>query len=96
MPEPEPPPPRGLRAVALRYSGEGAPKVTATGQGHVAERIRELAEASGVPVRHDPALVQALGALELGREIPEGLYVAVAEVLAWAYRLDAEAARRTP
>jgi type III secretion system FlhB-like substrate exporter len=49
------------------------------------------AEAAGVPVRSDPALVQALASLELGREIPEELYLAVAEVLAWAYRLDGEA-----
>ena len=95
MPEPgqEPRP----RAIALRYSGDdGAPKVTASGQGHVAARILELAEASGVPVRHDPALVQALSTLELGREIPEELFVAVAEVLAWAYRLDGAAERPRP
>lgn len=91
MPEP---PPRRPRAVALRYTGTGAPKVTASGQGHVAARIVELAEASGVPVRQDPALVQALATLELGREIPEELYVAVAEVLSWAYRLDGKAVPR--
>ena len=87
---PEPPPERS-RAIALRYSGSGAPKVTASGQGHVAARILELAEANGVPVRRDPALVQALATLELGREIPEELYLAVAEVLSWAYRLDGKA-----
>ena len=87
---PEPRPPRD-RAVALRYGGTGAPTVTASGQGHVAERIRALAEEAGVPVRRDPALVQALASLEVGREIPEELYMAVAEVLAWAYALDGEA-----
>lgn len=87
---------RARRAIALRYSGAGAPKVTASGQGHVAARIVELAEASGVPLRRDPALVQALSTLELGREIPEELYLAVAEVLAWAYRLDGEAQGERP
>jgi flagellar biosynthesis protein len=89
-----PDPPPGDRAVALRYSGTGAPKVTAAGRGHVAERILGLAEEHGVPVRRDPALLQALSTLELGREIPEELYAAVAEVLAWAYALDGEAGRR--
>lgn len=88
---PEEPLGKRARAIALRYSGDGAPKVTASGQGHVAARILELAAESGVPVRHDPALVRALSTLELGREIPEELYVAVAEVLAWAYRLDGQA-----
>ncbi len=88
MPD-RPPPPR--RAVALRYGGAGAPTVAAAGQGHVADRIVAAAEAAGVPVRSDPALVQALASLELGREIPEELYLAVAEVLAWAYRLDGRA-----
>jgi flagellar biosynthesis protein len=88
---PEPPPGGPQRAIALRYSGTDAPKVIASGQGHVAARILELAEEAGVPVRKDPPLLQALATLELGREIPEELYVAVAEVLAWAYRLDGRA-----
>lgn len=87
---PEPPPDR---AVALRYSGSGAPTVTAAGRGHVAARILALAAEAGVPVRRDPALVRALETLEIGREIPEELYAAVAEVLAWAYALDGEASR---
>lgn len=92
---PDPPPPGGRRrAIALRYAGSDAPKVIASGQGLIAERIVELAEEAGVPVRHDPPLLQALSTLELGREIPEELYVAVAEVLVWAYRLDARAGRR--
>lgn len=90
MPTPDPQPDR---AVALRYSGEGAPTVTATGRGLVAERIRALAEANGVPVRRDPALVQALATLQLGQEIPDELYVAVAEILAWAYALDGSGPR---
>jgi flagellar biosynthesis protein len=64
--------------------------VTATGSGLVAERILAAAREAGVPVRSDPALVQALSALELGADVPQQLWVAVAETLAWAYKLDAQ------
>lgn len=77
------------RAAALRYEREGrAPRVVAAGRGEVARRLVELAEAAGVPVRRDAALAEALAGLELELEIPEELYVAVAEALAWAYSLD--------
>jgi flagellar biosynthesis protein len=89
--EPVPPSPPGRRrAAALHYEpGERAPRLTAAGAGHVAETIIEAARAAGVPVREDPALVQALAGLELGAEVPEPLWRAVAETLAWAYRLEA-------
>ena len=83
-----------LKATALRYEGEGAPKVVAAGRGEIARKIIERAEAAGVPIRQDAALAEALSKLELQLEIPEDLYVAVAEALAWAYGLDAGAARR--
>ena len=89
MPEREPPP--GRRVTALRYEGEGAPKVVASGQGHVAEKILAAAQSAGVPVREDPQLAAALGALGVGREVPEELWLAVAEVLAWAYGLERRA-----
>ena len=82
------------RATALRYvEGSEAPEVVATGRGEIARKILEAAEEAGVPVRRDPALVEALGKLEVGRTIPPELYVAVAEALVWAYRLDAKSAR---
>lgn len=91
MPEPGAKPP-AKRAVALSYEpGAAAPRVTATGAGLVAERILAAAREAGVPVRSDPALMRALGSLELGSDVPQALWVAVAETLAWAYRLDAEA-----
>jgi flagellar biosynthesis protein len=81
--------PERRKASALHYGGgDGAPKVVAAGQGVVADRILEIAAAAGVPIREDAALVNALSSLELGQEIPEDLFVAVAEALAWAYRLD--------
>jgi flagellar biosynthesis protein len=69
--------------------GARAPTLTAAGAGHVADTIVEAARAAGVPVRSDPALIQALAGLELGAEVPEPLWRAVAETLAWAYRLEA-------
>jgi flagellar biosynthesis protein len=82
------------RATALRYEpGSAAPRITATGAGLVAERIVAAAQEAGVPVREDPALARALAALELNAEIPPPLWRAVAEALAWAYRLDAQAGR---
>jgi flagellar biosynthesis protein len=88
-------PPRTPRATALRYEAgkDHAPKVVAAGRGLIAERILDEAERNGVPVRRDPALAQALAGLEVGHDVPEELWGAVAETLAWAYRLDAKAAR---
>lgn len=83
------------RATALRYEpGDQSPRVLAAGAGVIAERIVAAAREAGVPVRSDPALAQALAALHLGEEVPEALYVAVAEALAWAYRVDAAARPR--
>jgi flagellar biosynthesis protein len=83
--------PERRRVTALRYEDTGAPKVVASGQGQVAERILAAAQAAGVPVRGDPGLAAALGALALGQEVPEELWLAVAEVLAWAYELERDA-----
>ncbi len=81
------------RATALRYEpGESAPTVLASGVGVIAERLVEKAREAGVPVSEDPALAEALGMLALGSEIAPELYAAVAETLAWAYRLDGRAA----
>ena len=88
---PEDPP---KRATALRYEeGSDAPEVVATGRGEIARKILAAAEEAGVPVRRDPALVEALGKLDVGQAIPPDLYIAVAEALVWAYRLDAKASR---
>lgn len=72
-------------AIALEYSGGGAPRVTAKGDGALAEEIIRLAQAHDIPLRSDRELVQMLGAIELDQEIPEVLYRAVAEVIAFAY-----------
>ena len=75
-------------AAALHYEGAGAPKIVAAGRGHIAERIIEMAREAGVPIRDDRALAESLSKLELGTEIPEELWAAVAEALVWAHRVD--------
>ena len=76
-------------AVALRYDREHlAPVVVAKGQDHVAFKIRDLARASGVAVVPDPPLARSLHAsVEIGHMIPEELYQAVAQLLAFVYRV---------
>ena len=78
------------RAVALRYEPEKqrAPKIVAKGRGFVAENILAAAQRITIPVYQNKSLVNMLMALELDREIPPELYRAVAEVLAYVYRID--------
>ena len=75
-------------AVALFYDGKTTPRVTAKGQGHIADEILALARAHNIPMYEDAALASLLARIELGEKIPEKLYVAVAEVIAFAYRLS--------
>jgi len=79
-------------AAALRYDPESdrAPRLTAKGAGVLAEKIIALAREHGVHVHEDPDLVGALSLLEVNTEVPEDLYKAVAEVLAFLYRLNRE------
>jgi flagellar biosynthetic protein FlhB len=77
-------------AVALQYKNgsNGAPRVVAKGADEVAARIREIASENRVPLLEAPALARALHQhTELGDEIPQALYTAVAEVLAYVYQL---------
>jgi type III secretion protein U len=70
-------------ACALRYAEaeDGAPKLVAQGQGELARRIVEAAHAYGIPCVRDVPVARALAELEIGDEIPEALYEAVAEIL---------------
>jgi flagellar biosynthesis protein len=74
--------------AALRYTGDGAPTVVAAGRGLIAATILEKARDAGVPVHRDPELADALAGLALGQEVPEELWAAVAEALAWAYSVS--------
>lgn len=75
------------KAVALRYdtSKENAPRIIAKGKGVSAEKIIELAYENNLPIKKDADLVEMLSKVELDREIPEKLYVAVAEVFRFVY-----------
>jgi len=78
------------KAVALKYDGkkDKAPRVVAKGRGVIAEKIIDIAKAHHVPLYEDKNLIQILEALDLETEIPPELYRAVAEVLAFIYRLN--------
>lgn len=78
------------KAVALGYDGNKdlAPRVLAKGKGYIADSIIKLASEKGIQLYEDAALVEVLGAVDIDREIPEELYKAVAEVLAFIYALE--------
>lgn len=76
------------RAAALAYDGSGAPKVVAGGSGQLAEEIEALARRHGIPVIQDRRLSAALSAVPLGEEVPPELYVAVATVLAYVFKVS--------
>jgi flagellar biosynthesis protein len=76
-------------AIALAYrSHDAAPKVVAKGHGMIAQAIIERAKAHGVYVHESEELVGLLMQVELDQHIPPQLYMAVAELLAWLYRLE--------
>jgi flagellar biosynthesis protein len=76
-------------AVALHYDkGSGAPRVIAKGKGTIGAKIIEIARANDVPIEENAVLAGALSNVELGEEIPEDLYKAVAEVLIFVLGLS--------
>lgn len=86
-----------LQAVALQYNeNHNAPKVVAKGKGHIAENIVQAAKQNAVPVYQNKTLAGLLMAVDIDREIPPDLYTAVAEVLAYVYRMDQKARRKHP
>jgi flagellar biosynthesis protein len=84
-----PRPESAAQAVALAYEPEdGAPRVVAKGRGLLAEEIIARAQAAGVFVHESPELVSLLMQVDMDARIPPELYIAVAELLAWLYRLE--------
>jgi flagellar biosynthesis protein len=75
------------RAIALEYDGDAAPRITAMGTDSLAEQIIALAREHGVPMLENRELAGLLAELDLGDEIPETLYLCVAQIIAFAYRL---------
>jgi len=75
-------------AVALHYDKTGAPRVTAKGRGAIGAKIIEVARAHDIPIEENEVLAGALSNVEIGDEIPQELYKAVAEVLIFVLRLS--------
>lgn len=84
-------------AVALAYrDGDFAPKVVARGNGAVAEEIIRRAREAGVFVHHSADLVRLLMRVDLDAHIPQELYLVIAELLAWLYRIERREAPALP
>lgn len=76
-------------AIALAYSQtDAAPRVVARGKGLIAEQIITRAREHGVYVHESPELVALLTQVDIDQSIPPQLYMAVAELLAWLYRIE--------
>lgn len=83
------PPDMSKAAIALEYdTGDVAPKVIATGKGHLADKIVETAKEHEIPVHKDAKLAKSLEELEIGEYIPRELYQVVAEVLVYVDAMD--------
>ncbi len=76
------------QAVALFYDGELAPTITAKGEGATAEEIIAIARENGITLCENKPLLELLMTLELGDHIPESLYVAIAQIISFAYHLQ--------
>lgn len=87
MPGHERGPMKSLEAIALEYGRHSSPRVTAKGQNELAHRILAEAQKQGVYVAEDPQLLALLSRLDVGEEIPQDMYTAVAVILSWVYWL---------
>ncbi len=81
-------PPRTTIALQYDPTRDQTPRITAEGNGHVAEKIMARAREKGIPMREDPDLVLVLSQFHLNQEIPPSFYQVVAELLALVYRLN--------
>jgi len=88
-PDPKTESPPRASAIALAYQdGDKAPRVVAKGNGLIAQEIIDRARAAGVYVHESRELVALLMQVDLDQSIPPQLYIAVAELLAWLYKLE--------
>lgn len=79
--------PSPRQAIALSYDGQQAPTLSAKGDDDLAEAILALAREHEVPIYENAELVRLLARLELGEQIPEALYLTIAEIIAFAWQL---------
>ncbi|MGE8478018.1 hypothetical protein PS623_02317 [Pseudomonas fluorescens] len=75
------------QAIALSYDGQQAPTLSAKGDDELAEAILAIAREHDVPIYENAELVRLLARLELGEQIPEALYLTIAEIIAFAWQL---------
>ena len=75
-------------ALALEYDGEQPPVVSARGHEEIANQILRMAQESGIPIHQDKDLALVLEQLDLGEQVPQALYVVIAEILSFAYQLS--------
>lgn len=82
-------------AIAIKYDAEkdNAPKVIGKGQGHVANKIEELAKKLDIPIQENEVLAYKLNQLDLGEEIPVELYDVVAQILSFLIQIDIKEGR---
>lgn len=76
------------QAIALKYDGENAPKITAKGEDELAQAIIQLALEHQVPIYENASLMQWFAQLDVGDEIPEQVYKIIAAILAFVYQLN--------
>ena len=76
------------KAVAMHYDGKNAPAVTATASGELALQLIELARQHGIPLFENETLLELLTEIGIGEEIPETLYLCIAQVIAFAYKIQ--------
>jgi flagellar biosynthesis protein len=86
------------QAAALKYDREkdNAPKVVASGKGYIAEKIIQLSVENNIPLVQDENVVRMLCSVPIDSEIPEELYEAVAEIIAFVFEMDSKAKKNSP
>lgn len=77
------------KATAIKYKPDKdiAPKIVAQGSGKIAEKILQIARQHNIPLKEDPQLAEILSTLDLHQDIPPEMYKAVAEILAFVYKM---------
>lgn len=80
--------PNKPKAVAIRYDGKSAPRVTAKGEGEIAKKIIATAKEHGIPLEKNEELTSLLSKVRLNQEIPRALYAAVAQILVFLYHIN--------
>lgn len=76
------------QAAALFYDGKNAPTISAAGRGDIAEQIIAIAREHEIPLFENAELLKLLSTIGVGEEIPETLYLCIAQVIAFAYKIQ--------